>query len=306
MDALTRIRLTEEEIAAARACAKKRLSDAISSNAKDRFGSNSEDSHFWGALGEIAVARHIDTAWKCTSRTWAARDVGRYEVRSIPPGTRPYIKAKPNDPEKRAIAVVVFRSESLAEIHGWITAKEVRESGTLEDPGGRSAPAHFLRDMRRLNPVFPEVRMPWDTPSTAGAAVPGTMGRDFPLVRREDGSVEVSWSTCPDCGERYASSSDHVSSYQHRTWSQKAQTIEGQTTIPVPPQPDIYKYTERPKSVAFGAATICPRCKGIRRKRKGIVDDLCMEVGSSTQVCIRCNGFGIVPNVGPVAAAKPE
>jgi hypothetical protein len=297
MATLARLTLTDGEIAAARTCAKTRLDDAIKSGAKDRLGSNSEDSHFWGALGEIVIARYIDRAWHCASRTWAARDVGRYEVRAIPPGTRPYIKAKPNDPAGRAIALVLFRSQTVAEIAGWMTAGDIRRLGTEEDPGGRSAPAHFLRDLSLLNQVFPEIEAPWGNEPAE---------RNFPLLRDEEGNVIVNWSTCADCGEQYAIEKEHLRSFVHIGWVERSQTISGQTAIPVPPQPETYKFTSKPPKIQFGAHLNCPRCHGILRKNKGVKDEECMDPSNRKIACIRCNGFGVIPNVGPVATAVSE
>jgi hypothetical protein len=319
------IRFSDNERIRARTCAVTRLSDAKKAGAKDRFGHDSEDSHYWGALGEIAVAKHIDTKWECTSRAWAARDVGRYEVRSNPPGTEPYVKAKKNDPPLRPIALVVFESDQRAWIVGWITAQEIRERGVESDPGGRGAPAYFLRDLSYLNPVFPEIRMPWDPDpaqrrdwrtddlrmegpygipekylSAGEKQLIDTNGRAFPLQWDEEGNIEINWETCPDCGARFAIHAEHIRSPEHRRAIALSQTMEGQTSIPEVEQPDTFKFTEMPAKVDFGIHTICPRCKGFRRKKKGVREELASDPAKASILCVRCNGFGIVPNVGPV------
>lgn len=153
---MTLVALTDGDRSRARACAEKRVSDARAAGARDRFGPDSIEAHYWGALGELAVALLIDEAWNCSSRVWAARDVGRYEVRSVGPRSRFYVKAKANDPPDRAIAVVRFRADTEAEVLGWTYASTVREKGHREDPGGRGAPAYFVRDQRLLTAVFPE------------------------------------------------------------------------------------------------------------------------------------------------------
>jgi hypothetical protein len=293
-----RVELTEGEVAAARRCAATRLLDAQRKGAKDRMGANSEESHFWGALGEIAVAKYIDLRWTCSSMTWAARDVGRYEVRSVKPGTSPYVKSKPNDPPSRAVALVLFRSETVASVVGWITAERIRELGTKDDPGGVGAPAWFLRDLSHLDPVFPEIRMPWEEPEE-------TVKRNFPLRRNENGSIEAVASTCPDCGKEYLIHTEHVRTFDHRKAVAASQTLGSQMTIPEEPQPAVYKFTYRPK-VDFGTHLICPRCKGFRKKVRGIRDEMCMDPRDHKIVCSRCNGWGVIPNIGPVAPdAKP-
>lgn len=303
------MKLTTAEQEAARRCAQKRLADALASKAKDRFGTDSEQNHYWGALGEIALAKYIVTQWTCTSKTWATRDVGRYEVRSVPPSTRAYIKAKHNDPPDRAIALVIFRSDSEAEVVGWLTADEVRRLGSLEDPGARGAPAYFLRDLSRLHKVFPEIRMPWDKSESKLLSHPDELDATvyFPLAQNENGAVEVMWSICPDCGGEYIVHADHLVSTEHEKWFARTQLLESQMTIPEEPQPEIYKYTKKPPRIDFGINAICPRCKAARKKaytdghgnfHPEEMD--CMEPGNRKIKCRRCNGFGVVPNVGPV------
>jgi hypothetical protein len=69
-------------------------------------------------------------------------------------------KAKDNDPEARAVAVVRFIDEHNAEVMGWITVGEIRRLGTKRDPGSVGAPAYFLDDLSRLDRVFPEIEAP--------------------------------------------------------------------------------------------------------------------------------------------------
>jgi hypothetical protein len=147
------VRHEPEHIAAARACARVRLLDAKASGATDRFGSDSESSHFWGALGEIAAACALRLRWSCSSRVWAVEDIEGYEVRSIPPGTDPYLKAKPNDPDDRRVILVEHRSESLSIIDGWATIADIKRAAPLTDPGNRGAPCHMTRDLRILRPL---------------------------------------------------------------------------------------------------------------------------------------------------------
>jgi hypothetical protein len=60
-------------------------------------------------------------------------------------------------------------------------------------------------------------------------------------------------------------------------------------------------FDETPTKVDFGSVIPCPRCKGFRRKRKGVLDDFSADPYDTKKVCPRCNGIGVVPNVGPNA-----
>ena len=160
------VRHPEYDVLMARLCAERRLRDALASGAVDRFGSDSLESHFWGALGEIAAARALRLDWSCRSRVWAEEDIAGYEVRSVPPGTEPYVKAKPNDPDARRILLVVHRSERLSLVEGWTTAGEVKAAAPLSDPGRRGAPCHLVRDLTILHPASGLTAWPATVPFT--------------------------------------------------------------------------------------------------------------------------------------------
>lgn len=147
------IRLTDEDRLLARECAIRRVKDALSVGASDRFRQDSETSHYWGALGEIAAARHFGLDWSCSSMVWAVSDVADYEVRSVPPGGRLYIKAKPNDPDDRRILLVAHINGEDAMLMGWMTAEAIRRHGRKEDWGNRGAPAHMLTRLSLLQEI---------------------------------------------------------------------------------------------------------------------------------------------------------
>ena len=69
---------------------------------------------------------------------------------------------------------------------------------------------------------------------------------------------------------------------------------------PPPPPTDGFKYTSKPTKVDFGAAVVCPRCKGLIRTVKGRKLGYTSEPHKVKDSCIRCGGYGVVPNVGPV------
>lgn len=97
---------------------------------------------------------------------------------------------------------------------------------------------------------------------------------------------------------------------------------EGQTDMGVP-EADQYKYTERPTKLELGKSIPCPKCHGIHRaiKQKGpdgknvkvpgpngaLVDkvigyeELTRDPKKASQICPRCNGFGLIPAEAPRA-----
>lgn len=151
------VTLTDVGERAAAEVAEWRVREAKRLNARDRFGIDSVDSHYWGCAGEIAIARYLGLPWRAASGEWAVADVGRYEVRAVAPGARWAAKAKDNDPPERAVAIVVMRTRRQAGIAGWTTVEEIRRLGRWEDPGKRNAPAWFLTDLSRLRADFPEI-----------------------------------------------------------------------------------------------------------------------------------------------------
>jgi len=302
----SRVLLTEGEVAAARRCAEKRIADAGRVKAKDRMGSDSIESHFWGALGEIAFAKRIDRLWTCRSMQWSGPDVGRYEVRSVKPGTEPYVKAKANDPSDLPISLVLFNSEQSAVVVGWITAGRIRDIGVRDDPGGVGAPAWFVRDVRVLDPVFPEISAPWGQTGSLAAT-----GKEFPLRKNEDGTIEVVPKTCSTCGASYLIEREHLLSPGHLgavdTPQTEAFTIDDAVE---------YKFKSKPTGIAFGDMVVCPRCRGVKRPerkrttKKGVkvyeADEMCMDPHDRSFLCKRCGGWGVVPNVGPTPVTVIE
>lgn len=128
----------------------------------------------------------------------------------------------------------------------------------------------------------------WDDPGT----------REFPL-QRIGSKVDVKTTRCDDCGEQYVVRTEHQRTLKHREAVERSQTLE--SVVPMPKQPEIQRFEEQPKKVAFGSVIPCPRCKGFRRKRKGVLDDFSADPYDAKVVCPRCNGIGVVPNVGPNA-----
>lgn len=77
--------------------------------------------------------------------------------------------------------------------------------------------------------------------------------------------------------------------------------VPGQQEIGIPEQPKPHKYTAEtlPRRVDFGESVKCPRCKGLQTVRKnGKVEPFTLDPKKKSQICPRCDGFGIVPNTG--------
>jgi hypothetical protein len=119
---------------------------------------------------------------------------------------------------------------------------------------------------------------------------------------------------------------------------QRALIGEQLTTPPDPPQPDGAKFSRMPTKLVWGEMAICPRCrqKTVRgrkpkpKKDEGLVPEhirqrkakaaakegptLIDEWGvllyrdptsTKPKPCERCNGYGIVPNRGPISITLP-
>lgn len=138
---------------------------------------------------------------------------------------------------------------------------------------------------------------------------PGDAGREFPLKRNEDGSIDISWEVCEDCGGRYAVRADHERGDEHKRWKRRSGTLDGAANVDEVEEEE-YTFTAQPRGLQFGEAVVCPRCRGVRRKGKVLksgwrpADEMCMDPKDHKVVCRRCNGYGIVPNKGPVATVE--
>lgn len=199
----------------------------------------------------------------------------------------------PSPGEPRAMGPVMVAGQK----EGWIVQTD--RTKISNDP---STPNHSRPQRVYISRVVGKALPTWDAApqidTTAGAVSPGMAGREFPLGRNEDGSVEVKRSTCPECGATYVVRNEHLRSQAHRTWIAHSATLESVAPMPEQPQPQVYE--AKPPKLAFGETVICPRCKGLRRRRKGILSAESMDPYQTGIVCIRCGGIGIVPNVSPI------
>ena len=68
------------------------------------------------------------------------------------------------------------------------------------------------------------------------------------------------------------------------------------------------KFVKLPHPIEFGAVAVCPRCRGRTKKYdyEGLQDKRHKDPWKSKKPCLGCNGFGIIPNVGPIPLTMPE
>lgn len=141
---------------------------------------------------------------------------------------------------------------------------------------------------------------------------PGMAGRSMPMRRTDDGLFELTKEVCVECGGMYDDDLEHrTTDTRHLRWME-AQQANGQQTIGVPEQPPPYRFTRMPEKIEMGKVLTCPRCGGKRRmgrtyysRKKGEVITTAAEdftrdpfkptIKGEANPCIRCGGFGIVP-----------
>lgn len=86
-------------------------------------------------------------------------------------------------------------------------------------------------------------------------------------------------------------------------------TLGEQLTIPAdPPQPAGNVFDHRPAKIDWGAMALCPSCKGKIGKEPLLGDDgkPVTKHKRRKAPCPRCNGYGIVPNIGPIPLTMPD
>jgi hypothetical protein len=70
----------------------------------------------------------------------------------------------------------------------------------------------------------------------------------------------------------------------------------------------VQRFDRLPKPVIMGEVAVCPRCRARTRKLhyEGLEGARHKDPHSTRQPCLGCNGFGIVPNKGPISMTPPE
>lgn len=104
-----------------------------------------------------------------------------------------------------------------------------------------------------------------------------------PLARNSEGRYVTHYQECV-CGEQYLVKSDHeATSPRHKQWKR------GEIEVPVPSQPlmSAFPIDDPTPPLELGKVVICGTCKAKKPKMED---------------CKRCNGHGVVPNVGPMAS----
>lgn len=154
------------------------------------------------------------------------------------------------------------------------------------------------------------------------AMTPGMLGRTNALRRVVDADGKERWEvatqTCEQCGEQYIVRDEHVTkSPRHKQWAKGDLGPEFST----PKQQPTYKFpVDMPRSrIEFGLVITCPRCHGYRAPERRRISraaktfgeeiitpaqDECMDPTAKNERCHRCNGWGIIPNAGPVETDK--
>jgi len=120
-------------------------------------------------------------------------------------------------------------------------------------------------------------------------------GGPTPLqLDKKTGTYSTPWKEC-ECGEQYLVQAEHERrSSRHKEWA------TGGIEVPVPPQPlyDQYPRGIPTPALELGVNKVCTRC-GAKNKRG---EDYYPDRDSRADrrfPCRRCNGHGVIPNVGP-------
>lgn len=107
------------------------------------------------------------------------------------------------------------------------------------------------------------------------------------IVRTSEGTYVVQHKEC-ECGEQYVELDSHKrDSARHKQWA------KGDIEVPVPHQPlmGAFDRGDPTPPLELGKVVICGSCKAKEPKQNE---------------CPRCNGHGVVPNVGPLAAPRTK
>lgn len=83
-------------------------------------------------------------------------------------------------------------------------------------------------------------------------------------------------------------------------------TVTGYSGPAIPnvsPAGTLHKFETMPSKVDFGAVAICPRCRGKTQRYlyKTFEGKRHKDPTKEKTPCIQCNGWGIIPNKGPIA-----
>jgi|WetSurSiteA1Bulk_404760.scaffolds.fasta_scaffold13443_4 hypothetical protein len=111
---------------------------------------------------------------------------------------------------------------------------------------------------------------------------------------KKTGLYTTPWREC-ECGEQYLVHMEHErTSERHKTWA------TGGIEVPVPHQPlaDMYQRGVATPALELGVNKVCPRCGAQNKKGEDYYPDRDSRADRRIP-CRRCNGHGVIPNVGP-------
>lgn len=101
-----------------------------------------------------------------------------------------------------------------------------------------------------------------------------------------------------------------ISSPLRRTEGKVSYTPPDKPLIEEAPKatPNAYKFEKMPRHFAFGEVAVCPRCRGKTQKYqfKKTEGKRHKDPTKEATPCLACNGWGIVPNNGPIPVTMPE
>lgn len=142
------VTLTETEVMFAGFIASARHAQNVVVGRRETYGAagNSIEPHFIGALGECAVAKHLDRFWSGSLGDLKASDVGRIQVRaSTHKNPSLILHDRDNDDD---VFILVSITGHTATLHGWLYARDGKRPEYWQTFTGR--PAYFVKN---LNPM---------------------------------------------------------------------------------------------------------------------------------------------------------
>lgn len=102
------------------------------------------DMDWLGIMGEIAVAKYLDTYWPGLGLEFGAIDAGVAEVRAVDNDDhRLIVHPKDRDNAPFVSALVVRSALPLVTLRGWMMGRDAKQPEFWSDPTGKGRPAFF-------------------------------------------------------------------------------------------------------------------------------------------------------------------
>lgn len=103
-----------------------------------------ERNHQDGVAGEMAASFLMGKLFEFRIDNFKGADIGaNYEVRTTKQ-TRYDFKVKARDKDERVVIAMRQLTKKAFRVLGWMTVREAKLVGILEDPGDRGIPAYFV------------------------------------------------------------------------------------------------------------------------------------------------------------------